>query len=284
MAVVYLKEISDGRGGEFNLEGDIVRTRAWHAKTNNNLDDDETIRLALAAVGIDYGAAHPSDSTCRCYRIRPEQIGSTKKAWLIQVSYSDKFTASPTTEPAKINWKTERFTRPLVFDRSDNWVCNSAGFPYDPPAEIDDSRKIARVLKNVAGMPAWFPDGYKDRVNSDAFTIDGRNVSINNAKMMALELSEWKDRNGSLYRELSLEISIDPKGWDVRLLDSGFAEIDSSAPTKRIKISLADGTEPSQPVPLNGSGYRLANPSTTNFFIRTHPAYLQAVFGSLPLT
>jgi hypothetical protein len=132
-------------------------------------------------------------------------------------------------------------------------------------------------------MPLWWPNGYRRTKNSDVFMVDGYSVAVGKAHMVDRSLSEMKEKSGIPYRELEFSIAIDPNGWDAVLLDSGFYEIDPDDVTKRRKIVLWDGTEPTQPVPLDGNGFRLLNPSPANYVVRIHEGYAPVVYGSLPL-
>lgn len=284
---ITIKEIHDGRDGEGNIDGEKLRTRVFRAITDDNATDTTAIEAELAggAYSVTYGDAHPIEAACLCQRIRIDNVSHSKKVWLITCSYSNKAIANPLTEAAKFNWTTEKKTAPLVRDYNAEWICNSAGMPYDPPPEYDDEIDIVRVRKNLAAMPAWWPGGFRRTMNSDIITIDGRSCAVKTVRMIDRTLSEVKEKSGISYREIELTLAIDPATWDLVLFDSGFAEINAADPTgDRIKITIGGGTEPTQPVPLNGSGYKLSNPSPTNFFVRTHVVYAPVAYSGLPLT
>ena len=60
------------------------------------------------------------------------------------------------------------------------------------------------------------------------------------------------------------EIEVRKSGWVEKILDRGFRKKDPSDSTKRVPIKNDDGTWPTEPVLLDGSGAVLADPSPTN--------------------
>lgn len=283
MSVTRFNWIHDGRDGGDSIDGEQTRTRVARVWTNNPLDAEAVILAAADANGAAIGAAHPDGSGAFLQRRQATNASNSKLMWLLTCHYSDRQIDDPLLDPADIDSDTEKLSRLLIRDRNGNWVGNSAGFPYDPPAEVDDSRTTFRVSKNVAGRPAWYPNGYRDAVNSDVFTIDGLSVAIGKAKMMSLGLSKWNERNGVPYRVLSFVICVAELGWDVRLLDAGYYELDPSNTANHGLIVDDRGNQVSQPWPLNGAGRKLANPSPANWVFRTHEAYQQQPFAALPL-
>lgn len=282
MAIYSIKEIHEGRDGELLMDS-RTRTRVFRTITTDNQDNAKTVEdgIAASAFAVTLGSTYPTDTNCYCHRIRSNNAAFSKRVWVTTCEYVSN---DPLSEPAEIDWDTEKQSKILTKDKDDVWVVNSAGFFYDPPLEVDDSRINVRVSKNVAAMPLWFPLGYKDAVNSDQFSIDGRTVAVGKAKMNSVSLSAFQNKSGIPYRKLTMSISLSETGWDAYLLDSGFYQIDSTNVARRVKIWADDGNEPTQPWPLDGSGYKLANPSPANVVYRQHRPYKTAVFGSLPLT
>ena len=73
-------------------------------------------------------------------------------------------------------------------------------------------------------------------------------------------------------------------GWQTVTQDAGFREINLFDVTKRINILNEDGSEPTAPVLLDGSGSPLTNPSLDNaVYVRTD-VYNEKSFSVLPLT
>lgn len=284
MAVIEFKWIHDGRGGEDDITGEETRTRVARIQTDSRHDAEVAIKAAADANGAAIGDSHPDGGLMWLQRRRADAINSYQTWWLLTCDYSNKLLDNPLNDPAEIDSTTEKLSRILIRDRNGNWVANSAGFPYDPPAEVDDSRTVFRVSKNVADRPTWYPMGYKDAVNDDVFTIDGLSVLIGKAKIESLSLSAWKKRSGVDYRTLGLTIAVDALGWDVHVLDAGYMEKDAATPSKKGAIQDDKGFQSSTPWPLDGAGRKLADPSPANFVYRTHEAYQRKPFSALPLT
>ena len=70
----------------------------------------------------------------------------------------------------------------------------------------------------------------------------------------------------------------------MELLDSGFMIKDPSDSTKRVAAYIDDGTEPSTPALLDGSGGLLANPTPANAVFLSFDVYKTRTFSSLPLS
>ena len=298
MAVTSASEINDGRGGEIAYQDDgttvATRRRRWRVETNDNADDDVAV---LAYAGIpNIGAAHPNHAACKCIRsaASPESAGQ-KRHWLATATYSTKWNIleNPLQDPARTEWSTESYQTPVVEDIDGDAIINSAGDPFDPPAEKDDSRWVSITRKNVAdSVPAWI-FAYQDGVNSDSYTVDGKLIDPGEAKISAIHLGETQTRNEIDYRVLTVTIHYRGEGddagssgygpggggdevepWDLSLLDAGMREIGSEgsgscAWSGLRPIRNCDGSDVMAPVPLNGEGFALDDPTpSTSIFLQ----------------
>lgn len=284
MAVTSFSEIHDGRSGAEQLQGNRsigTYTRVFRAKTNSNADDAVTIKDYASCPKI--GDAHPNDGDAYVRSVMARNEPFSKTVWNVEVGYSteSELSNSPYSEPAEITWSTEAYQRPYFKDQSNQGIVNSAGDPYDPPVEGDDSRWVANVTKNVAAVPSWLTS-YRDAVNSGAFTLDGLAIVAGAAKIMSVSIGKWEKRSVFWYRTVGLTIAIDGSGWAKSILDAGFREIMG---TSRVNIKNdGDGEDITAPVPLDGSGAKLTNPSASNVVFRTHNIYPSKDFSVLPLT
>lgn len=308
MSVTAWHLINDGRGGEETYQDDgttvTTRTRQWRVDTSDPLNDDVTVMSDAAAPKI--GTAHPNHASCKCISrsCQPESRGQ-KQQWIFTARYSTKhdIDENPLDDPAKTEWSSETFQTPVWETIDGKGIVNSAGDPFDPPAEKDDSRWTSVTRKNVVtSVPNWI-FAYQDAVNSDSFTIDGVDVEAGWAKVSAIHLSEVQERNDIEYRVLTVTIhyrgesegvgsgsgsygagsgsdSILP--WDLNLLDCGFNEIDdsgSSATNKRVKIKDKDGLEVTSPVNLDGEGHELETPTLDNAVFLQFQVYHEKAFS-----
>lgn len=279
MAVIAVAEIHDGRGaGKSTAKHKSVRkyTRVWRVETNNRYDEASVIYPALPALGSSY----PSDPGAKLKELNPKGDSKSKLLWYVTGQYETMpINENPLDDPIKISWSTKSFQRPYVEDRDGQAIMNSAGDPYDPPAEGDDDIWEVKVTRNLPAVPSWVLL-YRNTVNSDPITLDGIPVAVGKAKLAAISIGEWQYRNDTAFRVLTMTIQVKDQGWSKRLLDSGMRERDAFDSTRRAPI-MDRGKKVSHPVPLDGTGYRLANPSPTNSVFRTHDIYIGKPFAAI---
>ncbi len=305
-------EINDGRGGEESYQSDgttvTTRTKQWRVETTANSTDDETIMSDAAAPLI--GTSHPNHAYCRCVRrsCRPESPGQ-KKHWIFTAEYSTKWgeiNENPLLDPAVTEWSTETFQVPVAKAIDGEPILNSAGDPFDPPAEKDDSRWTSVTRKNVPPtVPQWI-FAYQDAVNSDTFTIDGIDIGVGWAKISAIHLSEVQERNEVKYRVLTLTMHYRGEGetvgsgsgsygsgsgsdevypWELQLLDAGMREIDdkgsgASGKMRNIK-NPGDGQEVSAPIKLDGEGHAVFSDNPDDAVYLYFEVYRTRAFSSI---
>jgi hypothetical protein len=153
---------------------------------------------------------------------------------------------------------------------------------------MDDSRRVVTVTKNLSVVPAWILT-YQDAVNNDSFSLDGITIGIGLAKMQRVSVSPVERRNGITFRVVTFQIHLQKNGWHLEPLDAGFREIASGSGTGGNTglvniLNPGDDEQPSAPVPLDGNGVSLADPSYTNNVFLDFEVYETLAFSSLPLT
>lgn len=278
MTITYLGE---NHAQATNDRGSRSYTRTFKLQTSAKTETafDVGSHASLPVIG----EVHPDDSNAFCVTLTPEPTDPWK-GWTVTAQYSDARTLNedPTDDAAVISWGSEQFQRPAVFDRNGDFIVNSAGDPFDPPLMMDDSRRVVTVQKNLAVVPTWILD-YQDAVNSDSFTIDGVTIAAGVAKMQSVTVGERQRRNGTTFRTVSFTIHLQRDGWILKPLDAGFREIAYSGELQNIK-NPGDDELPGAPVPLNGSGRALANPSFSTCVFLPFEVYATRAFSSLPLT
>lgn len=296
-----------GRGGarrytpRKTLKEDI---RVFHCECTSNFDRSNVIMDYVECPNI--GAEHPNDSTMRCVEVRPVQ-DEGRKIWHITARYSNEFDIreNPLDDPAKTEWSTETFQTPVFEDIHGDAIGNSAGDPFDPQAEKDDSRWTSITRKNVADrVPDWI-FAYQDGVNSDNYTIDGKLIAAGEGKISAIHLSETQERNDINFRVLTVTIHYRGEGddagsggygsgsggdeiepWDLSLLDAGLRELGASgsgsgsgADELRQVLNPGDGEPVTAPVPLDGEGRALEDPTPANSVFLQFEVYRKRVFA-----
>ena len=280
MAVTYVGELSEGRRAQ-NSKGVRTYTRVFRLTTSSQTDDAYTVGSNGSLPVI--GNTHPSDGNAYCSDLDVQCVRGWR-IWDVTATYSTErvLSSTPTSDPTYITWDTEQFQKPATQDKDGKGVVNSAGDPFIPPEQMDDSRRIVTVQKNLANVPTWILS-YQDAVNSDAFTIDGRSIAIGEAKMQRVSVGPPEIRNGTTFRQVTFVIALRRDGWAYKLLDQGFNEKDPTSATARKPIYLK-GQLPSSPVLLDGAGKAQTDPKTANAVYLTFNVYKQQPFSSLPLT
>jgi len=275
-----------------NDMGKRTYTRAWTVVTSSRTDDAYTVGSATGLPVI--GNTHPSDANAFCQQLAVTQK-SGWRVWTVTATYSTErpLNTNPTSDPAIINWNSEQFQKPAVFDRNGNLIVNSAGDPFDPPLMMDDSRRVVTVQKNLAVVPVWILD-YQDAVNSDTFSIDGVSIGVGLAKMQAVTVGPVERRSSTVFRTVNFTIHLQRDGWALEPLDAGFRELAEEsasvnagpcgASAVRNILNCYDQQPVAAPVPLDGEGRALSEPSPTNCVFLTYHVYKTRAFSSLPLT
>jgi hypothetical protein len=281
MTITYKGEIPAGRQGRNSL-GIRTYQRQFRLVTDSRSDGPYAIGSNASLPSI--GSVHPEDSSAWCRELTVDN-DEPYTGWIVTANYSSEreLSETPTSDPAFITWDSEQFQKPAIQDKDGDAVVNSAGDFFDPPAMMDDSRRVVTVQKNLTTVPAWILD-YQDAVNSDSFSVDGVTIAIGTAKMQRVSVGAEDIRNGTTFRQVTFTMHLQRDGWDMQILDAGFRRIDPGDSTKRIAISLDDGTEPTTPALLNGSGGLLSNPTPANAVFKTFSVYKTRTFSSLPLS
>lgn len=279
MTVNYHEELAERRSAK-NTKGIRTYERAFRLTTTSQADGPFAVGSHASLPNI--GSAHPEDAGAFCTDLSVQCVKGWR-VWEVVATYSSEcdISETPTSDAAIITWDSEQFQRPAVFDAAGNAIVNSAGDPFDPPNMMDDSRRIVTVQKNLAAVPSWILT-YQDAVNSDSFTVDGVTVGVGLAKMQRVSVGSVQERNGTTFRTVELVMHLQKSGWLLEPLDAGFRENIGG-----VMYNITNGGDdqlPAAPVPLNGSGLVLANPSTANNVFLSFTVYETKAFSSLPLT
>jgi len=279
MSVIFKEEIGSGRKAT-NSKGMRSYSRQFRLETTSRSDGPYAVGSDTNLPAI--GATHPEDSGAWCTTLSVENTEDWK-GWTVTAEYSSEreLSETPTSDPVFITWNSEQFQRPAIVDQTGNAIVNSAGDPFDPPYMMDDSRRVVTVTKNLTTVPTWILT-YQDAVNSDTFTVDGVSIAAGKAKMQAVTVSEVQTRNGVAFRTVVFSIHLEKNGWLLEPLDAGFRENIAGV----ISNIRNDGDDelPAAPVPLNGSGAVLSNPTPATAVYGSFTVYETKAFSSLPLS
>lgn len=274
MTVHFLEEDAGARTAT-NSRGVRTYTRAFRFRVDSQADDAWEV------------GSHPDSPRIGqafrdawCISVTPA-CTDPWTGWTVTAEYSSEreMNEDPTQDAMQIRVYTEQFQKPAVFDKDGNKIVNSAGDPFDPPPMMDDSRRVISLVRNVPAYPAWVLS-YQDVVNSDAFTVRGITYAIGVGKVQSVSISDAQKRNGIDFYTLEVLIHLQKNGWILKTLDVGFRELDANNELVNI-LNPGDGERVSSPVPLNGSGQALDNPSPTNNILRSDTVYETAPFSVL---
>ena len=285
MSVVSVDEIHTGRDGDDEVsqkKGVRRYTRVYRVVTNANTDGANVV-LAIAPK---LGSVYPSDFRAFCRRRRARNESFSKRVWIVTIAYSTEreLQENPLADPAETEWGTEQFQRPVFKNKANQAILNTAGDPPDPPAQRDDSRITAVTTKNLAVVPAWILT-YRDAVNDAEFQLDGITIPKGIAKIQAVRVSKWQERNDIRFRVVTITMHFaqtEDVDWPITFLDQGFRE-KIAGEMFRI-LDDGDGQEVTAPVPLDGAGAKLANPTPANAHFNEEYVYDLLPFNVLPLT
>lgn len=281
MAVTVLGERAKERKAKINDKGEREYRRVFVAKsTNKLLDGPRTIRTTngIPQIGTTYAVSPTdTDSGARVVDIDPRPLDDGGYNWEVDVTYSSKFDDSaalnnPLSAPAEFSGSFARYSAPFVKDIISGFaVRNSAGEPFNPPVEVDDSRPVFTIKRNEGGYNLQRAIDYQDSVNSDVFLGIGAGlVKISNISF------NRKFHNALEYYEITYEFECRREGWYVDILDIGLNEYIPPA-TTLTPIYDTNGV----PQLLNGQGRRLT-PGLAPVFL-SYSAYKRRAFGPLGL-
>lgn len=233
----------------------------------------------------------------------------------------EKQEPNPLNRPAKIRWDSQDEQQALFCDEDGNAMVNSAGDYYDPsPIRVVGNWTVT-IEKNVPYVPEWL-QSYRSAVNEDEFSLS-RGVILGTgtsptldippgyARLARISISESMEENGFNYVVLTMTLElkephpvpdgqvldpitktpVTPDPWDEAILDQGLRQRVSTTGTGtgtaaagRVKqIKDSEGNMINSPVPLDGDGYRLTDPTPSSVFYFRHRIYKRKPFSALPL-
>ena len=278
MTITYLGE---NHAPATNTKGARSYTRSFKLQTSAKTERAYHVGSHASLPVI--GETHPDDAGAWCTTLQVDP-SDPWKGWTVTAEYSTEreLAEDPTDDPADITWGSEQFQKPAITNYAGEAIVNSAGDPFDPPIMIDDSRPFVTISKNLSAVPVWVMT-YQDSVNSSSFVVDGVTVAAGLAKMQNIAVTRPQSRNGTSYRTVTFTIHLQKQGWLSKVLDAGFRQVAYNGELENIR-NPGDDELPAAPVPLNGSGLALDDPSPATAVYRQDIVYEQKDFSALPLS
>lgn len=225
------------------------------------------------------------DSGCWVISINGKLTEDDKRTYTVTVTFGqpskqEEPEDAPWDQPAKYEYGTNKSTINIIKDIDGNLIRNSAKQPFAEPIEIDHSRTTYTITKayEASSFDSSIVDAYKDKVNNA--TWKGRPAKC--WKVSDIKASTEYDKKWGYVTTVNYEFESAPQGltFEKVLLDQGLQELKSS---KWVPIKKG-GQNITEPVPLNGSGLQVSNPSSYTPTFLTFNVYYSADFSIFNIT
>lgn len=236
------------------------------------------------------GEAYPGRPLVTCRGVKAEQIEGGQYKYVAEYSDENSFeedsgtNENPLLDRPRIRPVGGMQSRTLTRDRDDKGILNSANDPI--LQSFDDNTVGFQITQNVAQIPSY-AFNYRNTCNNAQISVGGIPVATNAARYVLPNswLSDPKKRNDITYYEFTFELLIDERDLHYGYpLDAGFRKtiFDDEFNEIQVAITLNDGSEPNDPVPLDGNGNVLANPTPDNAVYREVKKYPEVDYSVLP--
>ena len=292
--IVDWQEIADERSGELDqLRAIRHYTRCFRIITDSTLDGPETILLNSEFLGLltiyleANGAADPG-AILRTVRVSQPHGSDNPFVWILTYEYSSEpldpqqrgganntntdpdgndddsppgqGVQDPLARPPIFSIEPSKFQRVMDADATGASVTNSAGMPFSPQPEADETRLVLTMERNE-DEPDWPVFlAYQDAVNSDVFMgfpPGTAKVNIRAQSMFENNLYYWKMTYVFELRNVVMIQGTLFSGWDKHIQDRGFSQLGTNNLPEAIRDS--NGTPVSEPVLLDGTGHAAAS-------------------------
>jgi hypothetical protein len=172
----------------------------------------------------------------------------------------------------------------MTRDRDGLAILNTARDPL--LQSVDDNTIGFQITANVGTIPNWL-GGLRNTCNSGAITIAGLPIAAEAARFILPSnwLSSQKSRNDVNYWEFTFDIMIDEQDKHYGYpLNAGFRHLvfDQDFNKVQATITAKDGSEPTEPVPLDLSGEQIEEPAPESVIYRETKKYPMASYYDLP--
>lgn len=287
MSVVRVKQTWEGRGGHDGWDRRRTYTQTWEVLTDDPTDDVATVGGSLLLPRL--GDPHPEDSAAVVVSVDPSCSAESPTIWAVQIQFDTQppvpnalqpSTTSPPPSPPPPSPPTTPADEPEnPLNRAPIWritfetttepavktlfgaelpILNSAGLPFDPPPMAEVSRPVVSVTWNTATCNLELLEQIDNTVNDAEFL--GRPARTLKARIADMSSAFENDQ---AFWTITVSLAYKRDTWDLKFLDCGYHEkvtesIIGVPTTFWRKIKDPYGNEPTEPVPLNGFGRKLA--------------------------
>lgn len=228
-----------------------------------------------------YGAAHPSDTTAFVVDKQASPDEESPDWWTVTVYYrvpsvSPTPAASPAEPPAttggtpptpitsqKIKWKWYRKSVVFEVDQNGDDVRNSAGDPFDPPAQVEELYAEVTIERTQSTFDENWMIAYRNARNKKAVTLGKLVCAVSTLKVMDIE-ADYPAGSGGNAWQVRITLRYDPVDeHTIFILDAGYRYKDGA--TRKRFIDELTATPSTQPRRLNGAGAALGDANANIF-------------------
>jgi hypothetical protein len=286
MAVVKVTEQAHLRQGSISYNDPGDSQRVFQVECDSKYDDDGIVLFAddgTIAIPARFDE-HPTRPQLRCGSKSCRQVDDKGGYfWEVLVNYSR---LPPVLLPWEQNpvysWSSNAIEVLVERDISTGkHIKNSAGCPFDPAPTVTKFDPILQVQRNELTFDESVAAYYGGTVNSGTFY--GYAAGYVMCLPPTATTQEYVYENGDIQTywavtyQFQFRNSAFQTNWQLKLLDAGFLKKSGSS---LVPITIG-GREPSSPVPLNGSGDVLSNPSSATPTFLDFTVYPSTDFSAL---
>ena len=242
------------------------KTRYFIAITND-VNDGELELLAFRP-DLAPGQAHPTIPGLFVEAFIPSRIKGSNAHNIVVEHANGEEEEDPLARDAKIEFSTQDVTEFTVWDADGDPMQNTAGDLFQPQ-EVEASRWIMSVSKNLAQVPPWILI-YQNVINDADITIRGISWPKWSLLLKNLRIPDFEVENDVRFIPLSFQLHYNKKLWIRRIVNEGFNELVTIANTNiDIQMPIQFGPmkeRPTEPFLLDedGKAFRDVNGNVTN--------------------
>lgn len=228
-------------------------------------------RSARDATGIPkLGDPFPVDPFALVVSKNAESEPDDPQVWYIVVEYSRE--GNPLLNPWDISWHSTTFTVAATKDKDGLPIQNSAGHPFDPPAEVEERRFTLSLTRNVASYSTATAAGYCDTVNAAPVRIADLLCAPRTLKVVSWAADSFEYLGKRYWRE-TLVVEYDANEHTLKLANVGYMD-------RNRRPYSREGFVGHSPVPLNPETGEFLNPGE-NIAYKTFKVYPEKDFCPL---
>lgn len=165
---------------------------------------------------------------------RLEKEEESRRTWAVTVNYKypqgredekrdpTDSPADPLDEPPIIYTSSQKGKKSVLYDKRDRLIASSAGEPYDPVQEADDTKYMLHISRNQATVDLPLYSIFRDAINSEQFFGCARGTVKVETPGAIRKLYK---PDGTPYYNVTWEFAIDDEGWDRELFDYGMYKV-----------------------------------------------------------